>query len=91
MRGDNSIANKPEAAKTERVVSTIFKLLGVFFPVIGLGRIVVALAGDDANQLNQVARGIAELCGAGVALFFIDLVVTVGRSLQNTSKIQVVT
>lgn len=77
--------------KTHYITANIFKVLGVVCPLVGVARIVEALSNNDANKHMHVARGVAELFGAGIILLGVDIAVTLHRDYSARHPAQAIT
>lgn len=63
-----------ESAKVHRWAKNFFNLLAIVLPVVGIGRMIYAIANED---LSQFLRGAAEFfLGAGIFLCMADLLVS---------------
>lgn len=75
----NSDAELEQFATISYIASNIFNVLGAFVPLVGAGRIIVALSRNDEQSLKEGLRGLAELLGAGLFMIAIDVAVTIHR------------
>lgn len=71
-----------QTARVSYIVSNIFKLLGAFVPLVGAGRIILAVLQNDEQMSQEVIRGLAELFGAGMLMIGIDIAATLFREYE---------
>ncbi len=77
-----SDAELENIAKVSYWAANFFKVLGAFVPVVGVARIIYAVAQNDEQLGKEVLRGLAELLGAGLFMIAIDVAVTVYREYE---------
>ncbi len=82
MQGKINVGNND--SKIAYWSANFFKVLGIFCPLVGAGRIIHALCNDDANKTMHVLRGIGELLGCGFFLLGADIAVTIYRASLNS-------
>lgn len=81
-RRNHSLTVEDQAADVSYLANNIFKLLGAFVPLVGVGRIFDAVfLSDEGVQILAIIRGIMELTGLGLVAVGIDVVITLGRAV----------
>ncbi len=71
-----------QAEEVSYIATNIFKILGAFVPLVGVGRIFDAVfLSDEGVQILAVIRGIMELAGLGCVALGLDIAITVGRAV----------
>lgn len=78
-RRNHSLTVDIQAEDISYVATNIFKILGAFIPLVGVGRIFDAVfLSDEGVEVFAIIRGVMELTGLGMVAVGIDIAITIG-------------